>query len=161
VLAATGVPAKLLELEITETAAMRSPDLAVRHLAKLKALGVVLAIDDFGTGHSSLSRLKLFEVDCLKIDRSLVKDCAIDPYDAALCRATIALGRALGLEVVAEGVETQEQWQFLAHENCARIQGFLLARPMTADRTLEYLRAAFETPRLRAAAGQAHSRNDT
>ena len=130
---------------------MSSPELAVRHLAALKALGVTLSIDDFGTGHSSLSRLKLFNVDCLKIDRSLVKDCAADAYDAALCRATIALGRALGLEVVAEGVETQEQWQFLAHEHCSNIQGYLLARPMPANEMFAFLKAALEAPRLRAA----------
>ena len=150
VLTAVGIPARLLELEITESAAMSSPELAVRHLARLKTLGVTLAIDDFGTGHSSLSRLKLFNVDCLKIDRSLVKDCAADAYDAALCRATIALGRALGLEVVAEGVETQEQWQFLAQERCSNIQGFLLARPMPAADAFAFLKAALTSPRLRA-----------
>ena len=148
-LAATGIPAGLLELEITESAAMRSPEVAERHLARLKALGVVLSIDDFGTGHSSLSRLKLLNVDCLKIDSSLVKDCAVDPYDAALCRATIALGRALGLQVVAEGVETQEQWQFLAQEHCNSIQGFIVARPMPAAEAFAFLRTTLEMPRLR------------
>jgi EAL domain-containing protein (putative c-di-GMP-specific phosphodiesterase class I) len=152
ILAAVGIPARLLELEITESAAMSSPELAVRHLARLKSLGVTLSIDDFGTGHSSLSRLKLFNVDCLKIDRSLVKDCAADAYDAALCRATIALGRALGLEVVAEGVETQEQWQFLAQERCSNIQGYLLARPMPASDAFAFLKAALTSPRLRALA---------
>jgi diguanylate cyclase (GGDEF)-like protein/PAS domain S-box-containing protein len=149
VLAATGIPPTLLELEITESAAMRSPEVAERHLARLKALGVTLSIDDFGTGHSSLSRLKRLNVDCLKIDRSLVKDCAVDPYDAALCRATIALGRALGLEIVAEGVETQEQWQFLAQEHCSSIQGFLVARPMPAAEAFAFLRTTLEMPRLR------------
>jgi diguanylate cyclase (GGDEF)-like protein/PAS domain S-box-containing protein len=149
VLAATGVAAKLLELEITESAAMRSPEVAERHLARLKELGVALSIDDFGTGHCSLSRLKLLNVDCLKIDRSLVKDCAVDPYDAALCRATIALGRALGLEVVAEGVETQERWQFLAQEQCSSIQGFIIARPMPAAEAFAFLRSTLEIPRLR------------
>jgi diguanylate cyclase (GGDEF)-like protein/PAS domain S-box-containing protein len=148
-LTATGVPAELLELEITESAAMRSPEVAERHLARLKALGIVLSIDDFGTGHSSLSRLKLLNVDCLKIDGSLVKDCAVDPYDAALCRATIALGRALGLEVVAEGVETQEQWQFLAQEHCNSIQGFIVARPMPVTEAFAFLRTTLEMPRLR------------
>jgi len=145
-----GIPASLLELEITESAAMRSPEVAERHLARLKALGVTLSIDDFGTGHSSLARLKLLNVDCLKIDRSLVKDCAVDSYDAALCRATIALGRALGLEVVAEGVEMQEQWQFLAQEHCSAIQGYLIARPMPAAEMFAFLRTALEMPRLRA-----------
>jgi diguanylate cyclase (GGDEF)-like protein/PAS domain S-box-containing protein len=149
VLGASGIPAALLELEITESAAMRSPEVTERHLARLKALGVAVSIDDFGSGHSSLSRLKLLNVDCLKIDRSLIKDCAVDPYDAALCRATIALGRALGLEVVAEGVETQEQWQFLAQEQCNSIQGFIVARPMPAAEAFAFLRNTLEMPRLR------------
>jgi diguanylate cyclase (GGDEF)-like protein/PAS domain S-box-containing protein len=148
-LAAAGVPAHLLELEITESAAMRSPEVAERHLARLKALGITLSIDDFGTGHSSLARLKLLNVDCLKIDGSLVKDCAVDSYDAALCRATIALGRALGLQVIAEGVEMQEQWQFLAQEQCHSIQGYLIARPMPVAETFAFLRNALQMPRLR------------
>jgi diguanylate cyclase (GGDEF)-like protein/PAS domain S-box-containing protein len=149
VLAAAGVPAHLLELEITESAAMRSPEIAERHLARLKALGITLSIDDFGTGHSSLARLKLLNVDCLKFDGSLVKDCAVDAYDAALCRATIALGRALGLQVIAEGVEMQEQWQFLAQEQCNFIQGYLIARPMPVAEAFAFLRNALEVPRLR------------
>lgn len=148
-LAAAGVPAHLLELELTESAAMRSPEIAERHLARLKALGITLSIDDFGTGHSSLARLKLLNVDCLKIDGSLVKDCAVDTYDAALCRATIALGRALGLQVIAEGVEMQEQWQFLAQEQCNSIQGYLIARPMPVSEAFAFLRNALDLPRLR------------
>ncbi len=152
-LATTGLPPKLLELEITESAAMSSPDVAARSLARLKQLGVSLAIDDFGTGHSSLARLKRFNVDRLKIDGSIVTDCAADAYDGALCRATIALGRALGLEVVAEGVETSEQWQFLAQEHCTSVQGFLFARPMPAEEAFRFLRAALAAPRLRATPG--------
>ncbi len=152
-LATTGLPPRLLELEITESAAMSSPDVAARSLARLKQLGVSLAIDDFGTGHSSLARLKMFNVDRLKIDGSIVTDCAADAYDAALCRATIALGRALGLEVVAEGVETSEQWQFLAQEHCTSVQGFLFARPMPAEEAFQFLRAALAAPRLRASPG--------
>lgn len=152
-LAATGLPPNLLELEITESAAMSAPDLAARSLGRLKQLGVSLAIDDFGTGHSSLARLKMFDVDRLKIDRSIVTDCAADAYDATLCRATIALGRALGMEVVAEGVETQEQWQFLAQEHCDSVQGYLFARPMPARDTFQFLRATLAAPRLRAQPG--------
>jgi len=143
------LPPSMLELEITETVAMRSPELAARHLARLRALGVSLAIDDFGTGHSSLSRLKLLNVDCVKIDRSLVKDCTDNAHDAALCRAAIALGLALGLEVVAEGVETQEQRQFLAQEHCSTIQGFLLARPMPVQPAFALVRSLLQVPRLR------------
>jgi len=147
VLSAARLPARLLELEITETAAMRSPELAARHMARLRALGVSLAIDDFGTGHSSLSRLKLLNVDCVKIDRSLIKDCTGDAHDAALCRAGIALGRALGLEVVAEGVETAEQRQFLLQEHCTTIQGYLIARPMPAQDAFTFVRALLKKPR--------------
>jgi diguanylate cyclase (GGDEF)-like protein/PAS domain S-box-containing protein len=145
------LPPGLLELEITETVAMRSPELAARHLARLRALGVCLAVDDFGTGHSSLARLKLLNVDCVKIDRSLVEDCAADPHDAALCRAAIALGLALGLEVVAEGVETQDQRQFLAQEHCSTIQGYLIAAPMPAAEAFSLIKSLLEVPRLRGA----------
>jgi len=148
-LADSRLPPETLELEITETVAMRSPELAARHLARLRALGVSLAIDDFGTGHSSLARLKLLNVDCVKIDRSLVKDCTANAHDAALCRAAIALGLALGLEVVAEGVETQEQRQFLAQEHCSTIQGYLLARPMPAREAFALVRSLLAVPRLR------------
>ena len=148
-LAAARLSPETLELEITETVAMRSPELAARHLARLRALGVSLAIDDFGTGHSSLSRLKLLNVDCVKIDRSIVKDCTANVHDAALCRAAIALGLALGLEVVAEGVETQEQRQFLAQEHCSTIQGFLLARPMPVREAFALTRSLFKVQRLR------------
>ena len=146
------LPAELLELEITETVAMRSPELAARHLARLSALGVSLAVDDFGTGHSSLSRLKLLNVDCVKIDRSLVEDCTADPHDAALCRAAIALGLALGLEVVAEGVETQEQRQFLAQEHCSTIQGYLVAVPKPAAEAFRLVKLLLDVPRLRSEA---------
>ncbi len=151
VLEAYQLPAELLELEITETVAMRSPELAARHLARLRMLGVSLAVDDFGTGHSSLSRLKLLNVDCVKIDRSLVEDCTADPHDAALCRAAIALGLALGLEVVAEGVETQDQRQFLAQEHCSTIQGYLVAPPMPAGEAFSFVQSLLEVPRLRGA----------
>jgi diguanylate cyclase (GGDEF)-like protein/PAS domain S-box-containing protein len=152
---AAGLAPELLELEITETVAMRSPELAARHLARLRALGVSLAIDDFGTGHSSLARLKLLNVDCVKIDRSLVEDCTADPHDAALCRAAIALGLALGLEVVAEGVETQEQRQFLTQEHCSTIQGYVVAPPMPAAEAFGLLRSLLEVPRLRSSLAQA------
>jgi EAL domain-containing protein (putative c-di-GMP-specific phosphodiesterase class I) len=145
------LPPELLELEITETVAMRSPELAARHLARLRALGLSLAVDDFGTGHSSLSRLKLLNVDCVKIDRSLVEDCTLDPHDAALCRAAIALGLALGLEVVAEGVETHAQRQFLAQEHCNTIQGHLVSPAMPAAEAFTLLRSLLEVPRLRGA----------
>jgi EAL domain-containing protein (putative c-di-GMP-specific phosphodiesterase class I) len=151
-LASARLPPHLLELEITETVAMRSPERVAHHLAELRALGVALALDDFGTGHSSLARIRLLNVDCVKIDRSLVKDCAVSPHDAALCRAAIALGRARGLEVVAEGVETQEQRQFLAQEHCTTIQGFLMAPPLPAAEAFALVRSRLAGPDLRDAA---------
>ena len=155
VLESSRLPSEFLELEITETVAMRSPELAARHLARLRTLGVSLAVDDFGTGHSSLSRLKLLNVDCVKIDRSLVEDCTADPHDAALCRAAIALGLALGLEVVAEGVETQAQRQFLTQEHCSTIQGYLVAPPLPAAEAFSFVQSLLDIPRLRTALAQA------
>ncbi len=139
----------MLELEITETLAMRSPALAIRHLARLRDLGVSVAIDDFGTGHSSLARLKQLNVDCVKIDQSLIRDCTANAHDAALCRAAIALGRALGLEVVAEGVETESQRQFLALEHCNTIQGYLIARPMPGEAAFALASSLLSVPRIR------------
>ncbi len=150
-LAAAHLAPQMLELEITETLAMRSPELAARHLARLRILGVSLAIDDFGTGHSSLSRLKLLNVNCVKIDQSLIKDCTANAHDGALCRAAIALGLALGLEVVAEGVETEAQRQFLAQEHCSTIQGYLIARPMPAANAFALAGSLLKVPRIRAA----------
>ena len=153
-LAAAHLSPQMLELEITETVAMRSPALAAQHLAKLRLLGVSLALDDFGTGHSSLSRLKLLNVDCVKIDQSLIKDCTANAHDGALCRAAIALGLALGLEVVAEGVETEEQRRFLAQERCSTIQGYLIARPLPAAEAFALAGSLLEEPLLLSAAGR-------
>jgi EAL domain-containing protein (putative c-di-GMP-specific phosphodiesterase class I) len=147
-LSAAFLSPQMLELEITETLAMRSPALAARHLARLKTLGVSLALDDFGIGHSSLSRLKSLNVNCVKIDQSLIKDCTANAHDGALCRAAIALGLALGMEVVAEGVETEEQRQFLAQERCSTIQGFLIARPMPAMDAFALASSLLAVPRL-------------
>ena len=150
-LSAAHLSPQMLELEITETLAMRSPALAARHLARLRTLGVSVAIDDFGTGHSSLARLKSLNVNCVKIDQSLIKDCTANAHDAALCRAAIALGLALGLEVVAEGVETEAQRQFLALEHCSTIQGYLIARPMPAADAFALARTLLSVPRIHGA----------
>jgi EAL domain-containing protein (putative c-di-GMP-specific phosphodiesterase class I) len=128
-----------LELEITETAAMEDPDLAVQQLNDLRALGVSLSIDDFGTGYSSLAYLKRLPINTLKLDRSFVRDIETDQSDAEICMASIALAHNLGLKVVAEGVETEAQRAFLSAHQCDYLQGYLFSRPLPAEEITEYL----------------------
>jgi len=129
-LAESGLHPNLLWLEITESMLMRGDAETVDTLRGIRTLGARIAIDDFGTGYSSLAYLKHFPVDRLKIDRSFVDDVAGASGDAAITRAVIAMGHSLQLEVVAEGVETQEQLDFLRRHRCDAIQGFLIAKPM-------------------------------
>jgi EAL domain-containing protein (putative c-di-GMP-specific phosphodiesterase class I) len=130
VLYRTGLPPRRLELEITETTMARSVDQAAAVLARLERLGVRLAVDDFGTGYSSLYYLKRFPLSTLKIDKSFVRDVPGDPNDAAIVRTVIAMATGLGLEVVAEGVETAEQAEFLRREGCRLGQGYYYSRPL-------------------------------
>lgn len=129
----------LLEFEITETAAMENADTAERRLGELSAMGVTLSIDDFGTGYSSLLNLRSLPLDALKIDHTFVRDIASDANDLAIARGTIALAHSLGLRVVAEGVETLEQWQLLRQHGCDEVQGFLIARPAPAEALADIL----------------------
>jgi EAL domain-containing protein (putative c-di-GMP-specific phosphodiesterase class I) len=124
---------ELLELEITEGMIMNSIDQAAEVATVIKALGVRLAIDDFGTGYSSLSQLKRFPIDTLKIDRSFIRELPHNSEDMAITEAIISLGKALGVNVIAEGVETAEQEAFLRSHGCDEIQGFLYSRPCDPD----------------------------
>lgn len=126
----SGLEPKYLELELTETAVMNDAANAVAALAALGHMGVKLAIDDFGTGYSSLSYLKRFPIHRLKIDRSFVRDCTVDVNDAAIVSAIIALARSMAFEVIAEGVETAEQWRFLRQEGANAGQGYLYSPPL-------------------------------
>jgi diguanylate cyclase (GGDEF)-like protein/PAS domain S-box-containing protein len=126
----TGVDLRGLEIEITETAAMEDPEQTRELLRQMRARGIKVAIDDFGTGYSSLSYLKIFAIDRIKIDRSFVKDIENDQNDALIASATIALAHTLGLEVIAEGVESEAQCAFLNHELCDEGQGYLFGKPM-------------------------------
>ncbi|MCY1531369.1 putative signaling protein [compost metagenome] len=132
VLAATGLAPEYLELEITESAVMEDPDTAEALLGRLRELGVRLAIDDFGTGYSSLQRLKRLPVHKLKIDQSFIRGLPADQNDIAIARAVTALGRSLGLSVLAEGIETEPQAGFLRELGCDYGQGYLFSRPLPA-----------------------------
>ncbi len=133
VLLQTGMPASLLELELTESHLMDNPQAAQFKVAQIKALGVRVAIDDFGTGYSSLSYLKRFPVDRLKIDQSFVRDLSTDADDVAIAQAIITLGHTLNLLVIAEGVETPEQLAFLRKYQCDEMQGYLFGKPVPAE----------------------------
>ena len=130
VLRETQLEARFLEIELTESAVMHDAEQFIATISALKDLGVHISLDDFGTGYSSLSHLKRFPVDRLKVDRSFVQDIATDADDATIVRTIIALGHNLGLKVVAEGVETSEQLDFLRANGCDELQGYYFGRPM-------------------------------
>lgn len=141
VLAETGLPHHLLELELTESLIMHNAELFISTLRELKALGIELAVDDFGTGYSSLSYLKRFPIDRLKIDQSFVRDLSVDQDSAAISQAVIQLGHSLGLKVIAEGVENQAQFDYLATQRCDEIQGYLFSKPIPNDELMGFVRA--------------------
>lgn len=140
-LARTNLPGEFLELEITESSIIENVEETVSKLHQLKALGVSVAIDDFGTGYSSLSYLKQLPVDRLKIDRSFVKDTPDDIDDCAIVRTIISMSHNLGLSVIAEGVETQRQFDFLRTQHCDEIQGYLVSVPLPAAQITGMLQA--------------------
>ncbi len=130
----SGLPASLLELEITESIMMRHIAETLETLKKIKSLGVKISIDDFGTGYSSLSYLKTFPIDTLKIDKSFIDDIATDADDAAIVLAIFAMAKQLKLAVVAEGVETREQLNFLYAHDCQLVQGYYFGKPLPAEK---------------------------
>jgi len=135
----SGLPPSLLELEITETLMMENEALAIGLLWKLRNMGIRISVDDFGTGYSSLAYLKQLPIDILKIDRSFIKDLPGNPDDVILTATIINMADCLGLEVVAEGVETTEQLQFMDEHGCSLIQGYLFSPPLPADQITELL----------------------
>jgi len=141
VLAETGFDPRNLEFEITESVLMESSTAVSEVLAGLKTMGISISVDDFGTGYSSLSYLKRFPIDALKIDRTFVRDIPADQDDAAIVRAIIAMARSLRMKVIAEGVETAEQQQFLRAEGCDEIQGYLSGRPVPPGEFRQMLQA--------------------
>ncbi len=127
----------LLELEITESMIMQDPDFVIQQLQRLRLSGYHLALDDFGTGYSSLDRIKYLPLNRIKIDKSFTRDIGRNPKDEAVVISTIALGHSLGIEVLAEGVETAEQSAFLLRQRCDSVQGYLFGRPVPAEQLLE------------------------
>ena len=136
----SGMAPNLLELEITESMIMSNPAKMMEVLVSIKKMGVRLAIDDFGTGYSSLAQLKHFPVNTLKIDRSFIRNVPGNTEDNAIAHAIITMGESLGLTVVAEGVETIEQMNYLKEQSCDEMQGFYFSRPVVPEQFADLLR---------------------
>jgi diguanylate cyclase (GGDEF)-like protein/PAS domain S-box-containing protein len=147
VLDETGIAPQYLELELTEGLLLANADVTFSVLKELKSLGVTLAIDDFGTGYSSFNYLRQFRVSKLKIDRSFIRDVAVNPDDAAITAAIIGMAKSLNIKVIAEGVENEEQMAFLRAHQCDEIQGYYLSKPLAADKVADKLRG--DTPQRR------------
>jgi len=146
VLQDTGLEPKYLELELTESLLLTNADVMFSILQDLREMGVKLTIDDFGTGYSSLSYLRKFRVNRLKIDRSFIEDVAASPDDAAITKAIIKMAKALNLEVIAEGVETEAQLSFLQAQQCFDVQGYYFSKPVDAVKTAAQLESASIEP---------------
>jgi EAL domain-containing protein (putative c-di-GMP-specific phosphodiesterase class I) len=139
-LADEGLAPEFLELELTESVAMDDPLAAIAVMDELRACGVRMSIDDFGTGYSSLSYLKRFQVYKLKIDQSFVSDLSADPESKAIVRAVISLADSLGMRTIAEGVETEEQLNFLREQGCHEVQGYYYSRPLLPEDFTQFVR---------------------
>jgi diguanylate cyclase (GGDEF)-like protein/PAS domain S-box-containing protein len=153
VLHETGLNPQHLELELTESLLLSNVDVSFSVLQQLVAMGLRFAIDDFGTGYSSLSYLKRFPVSKLKIDRSFIRDIAVNPDDAAITTAIISMAKSLNLKVVAEGVENEAQMSFLRAHQCDAVQGYYFSRPLAVDDVADKLRADYSEQRVQAEVG--------
>lgn len=140
VLSETGLPPQYLELELTESIIMENVETIINTLHEFKAIGVTLSVDDFGTGYSSLSYLRRFPLDSLKIDKSFIRDITSNPDEAGIIRAIVTMGHSLKLKVIAEGVETEQQLNFLREQGCDEVQGYLTGKPMPADEVPQCLK---------------------
>src|SRR5204862_8296219 len=138
----SALPPESLEIEVTETSLMENIELGIRTLTRLRDMGVRIAIDDFGTGYSSLGYLKRLPIDSVKLDASFVKDATTDPDDAALVMAIITLAHNLRLNVIAEGIETEDQFAFLRLLRCDEGQGYFFGRPASPDVIRPLLKAS-------------------
>jgi len=136
----SGANPAMLKLELTESVVLNNIDEVIARMGQIKALGVASSLDDFGTGFSSLSYLKRLPLDQLKIDQSFVRDITSDPNDAAIVRAIIAMGQSLGIQVIAEGVETEAQLNFLSQSGCSNYQGYFFSRPLPIEAFEQFLR---------------------
>ena len=157
VLHETGLAPQYLELELTESLLLANADVTLSVLQELKAMGLTLAIDDFGTGYSSFSYLRQFRVSKLKIDRSFVRDVAVNPDDAAITSGIISMAKSLNLKVIAEGVETEAQMSFLRAHQCDEIQGYYFSKPLPVDKVADKLRSNDSDPNFRAQASAGQS----
>jgi EAL domain-containing protein (putative c-di-GMP-specific phosphodiesterase class I) len=143
VLRETGLPPQRLELELTESLLLTNADLMLSVIQELKSIGVTLAIDDFGTGYSSFNYLRQFQISKLKVDRSFIRDVAVNPGDAAITAAIISMAKSLHLKVIAEGVEDEGQMAFLREHQCDEIQGYYFSKPLAVDKVADKLRGAY------------------
>jgi diguanylate cyclase (GGDEF)-like protein len=141
ILQETGLDPKLLDLEITESVAMKSPETTIANINRLAEIGVHFAIDDFGTGYSSLSYMKRLPIQKLKIDQSFIRDIATDPDDRAIITAVTSMAHNMNMKVIAEGVETEDQFSFLRETHCDEAQGYLFSRPLPAEEFRELVEA--------------------
>jgi diguanylate cyclase len=142
ILLETGLPPSRLEVEVTESTIMSDQSRGLHILRKLKAMGISVSMDDFGTGYSSLATLHAFPFDKIKLDQSFVKRLPDDTAAGAIVRTVLALGESLHMPVLAEGIETEAQWNFLAREGCAKGQGYLFAKPVAVTQLPTVIEAA-------------------